>query len=375
MKTLLFFLFLIHPLFLYSREYPFEKWEGLSTHYKKDFSDPSFSTFWGGLRRALHWPNHKGKIVDLMPKGFRDKVPVYVFADDKKKDLYIFYPGIFGKPDGKTSPHAIDALEEMDGHVVAVPNILADTYLNARPDSKSSSLEEERTYQTLLFDEVINWVGKKNIGKIHVLAESLGTFQALQINHKFDSLKILAPPLYLDRAIKRFDELIAKQSKALEKCTLWWKWPVVAYKIKYNSSPLDISPEDKRCFGSWVIAGGFVMSIQSTAGNIKNRKNPNIPQNFSQFVDSILPDFSKPLESHDEKLSLQYLLKKAKTPMESIRIISSKDDYLNELTEWEELKRLHPKLQNNIYLFSWGGHSGPISLDGFITDIYRDETI
>jgi hypothetical protein len=371
MKITALFLLFLYPLLLIAKEDNFQKWERISKTYQEDFNDPSFSTLWGGLRRALHWPNHKGKMVDLLPKGFKDKIPIYINASDTKKDLYLFYPGIFGKPDGKTSPHAIDALEELGGHVVSVPNILADTYLNARPKMSTRGLEQERESQTLLFEAIIQLVGKKNIGKIHVLAESLGTFQALQINHKFDSLKILAPPLYLDRAIRRFDELIAKQSKALSKCTLWWKWPVVAYKIKTNASPLDISQEDKSCFGAWVIAGGFVMSIKKTANNIKNKKLTTEPENFSQFVDTILPDFSEPLKNKDERLSLPYLLRNTKTPIESITIISSKDDYLNELPEWDDLKREFPPLLDKIFLFTWGGHSGPISLDGFITDLYQ----
>jgi len=367
----MFLFFLFYPHILLSKEPTYEKWEKISTTYQKEFHDPSFSTLWGGLRRALHWPKHKGKMVDLRPKAFKNKIPVYVHATDTKKDLYLFYPGIFGKPDGKTSPHAIDALEKLGGHVVAVPNILADTYLNARPTTMGG-LEQERESQTLLFEEIIQLVGKKNIAKIHVLAESLGTFQALQINHKFDSLKILAPPLYLDRAIRRFDDLIAKQSTTLKKCTLWWKWPVVAYKIKMNETTLDISSEDKKCFGAWVIAGGFVMSIKKTASNINHKKLIKEPENFSQFVDNILPDFSEPLKKKDERLSIPYLLKNSKTPIENIKIISSKDDYLNELTEWDDLKRRFPELGDKIFLFTWGGHSGPISLNGFITDLYQE---
>ena len=146
---------------------------------------------------------------------------------------------------------------------------------------------------------------------------------------------------------------------------------MVAYKIKTNSSPLDMSEEDKSCFGSWVIAGGFVMSIKNTANNINNKKLTVEPENFSQFVDLILPDFSGPLKNKDERLSLPYLLKNAKTPIENITIVSSQDDYLNELSEWNDLKKNFPQLGDKIYLFSWGGHSGPISLDGFITDLYK----
>jgi hypothetical protein len=210
-----------------------------------------------------------------------------------------------------------------------------------------------------------------NIGKVHVLAESLGTFQALQVDHKFHTLKLLAPPLYLDRSIKRFDQIISNQSKVFRNCTIWWKWPYVAYKIKSALPPLDLSEKDKTCFGSWVIADGFVKSIQITASNISSKKIKVLPENFSQFVEIVLPSFAASLKKQDERLSLNYLLKRSKTPQESIRIISSKDDFLNDLSEWDELKRKHPELEKNIFLFSWGGHSGPIGLDGFIQNLYR----
>jgi hypothetical protein len=349
-----------------------EKWEKNGSLYKKEFSDPSFSTLWGGLRRALHWPKHKGRMTHLLPKGFKEKIPVYIYATESKNDLYIFYLGVFGKPDGKTGPHAIDSLEKLGGHVIVIPNILADTYINARPDSGLQDLEQERDFQTNLFDEVVNQVGKEKISKIHVLAESLGTFQALQVKRKFDSLKILAPPLYLDRSIKRFDDLILRQSKVLQNCTIWWKWPYMAYKIKSGPLPVELSNEDKSCFGSWVIADGFVMSIKKTADKIKIKKSGDkIPENFTQFVEIILPGFASPLKNKDERLSLNYLLKRIETPIEKIEIISAKDDFLNELSEWDELKKNYPSLRKNIYLFSWGGHSGPFALDGFLTDLYK----
>lgn len=341
-------------------------------NYQKEFTDPSFSTLWGGLRRALHWPNHKGKMVEVLPKGFKEKVPVYIYSTPIKKDLFVFYPGVFGRPDGRIGPHAIDSLETLDGHVAAIPNILAETYLNAKPRSEHPDLEQEREFQTLLFDEVIRHIGKKNIDKVHVLAESLGAFQSLQINREFHSLKMLSPPLHLDRSILRFDKLISKKTKVLEKCKLWWKWPYMIYKIKGDQLPLSISIEDKTCFGSWVIAGGFVMAIKKTAEKVKLKPSEsNAPENFTQFVDLILPDFANFLKNQDERLSFNYLLKRVKTPLKNIIIISTKDDFLNELSEWDELKKNFPQLEKNIYLFPWGGHSGPIALNGFIPSLYK----
>jgi hypothetical protein len=343
------------------------QWDKLAPRYEKDFRDPSFSTLWGGLRRMVHWKSHKGDLVDLKPPGFREAFSVYVLKEKKRKDLLLFYPGIFGRPDGRISPQVIDALETQDVHVAAVPNIVAETYINARPHQEEGSLDQERINQTLLYDEVIKHIGRENIQRVHVIAESLGTFQSLQVDRPFDSLTLLSTPLYLDRSLNRFDELIRKQTPVLESCTLWWKWPYFAWKIKTEDLPTSISEADKTCLGAWMIAESFVGAIKRTSEKVKLKSEPSeIPKTFKEFVEKVLPEIALLVKGRDPRLSVPYLLKKIPTKKERIYFLSTKDDFLNDVSEWEDVRRAYPELGERIYLFRWGGHSGPIAMDGFL---------
>jgi hypothetical protein len=342
-------------------------WDKLAPRYEKDFRDPSFSSLWGGLRRMVHWKTHKGDLIDLKPSGFREAFSVYVFKEKKRKDLFLFYPGIFGRPDGRISPQVIDALETLDVHVAAVPNIVAETYINARPIQELGSIDQERVNQTLLYDEVIKHIGRENILRIHVIAESLGTFQSLQVDRPFDSLTLLSTPLYLDRSLNRFDELIRKQTPVLENCTLWWKWPYFAWKMKTEDLPTSISESDKTCLGAWMIAESFVGAIKRTSEKVKLKSElSEIPKTFKEFVEKVLPEIAPLVEGRDLRLSVPYLLKKIPTKKERIYFLSTKDDFLNDLSEWEDVRKAFPETQERIYLFSWGGHSGPMAMDGFL---------
>jgi hypothetical protein len=218
-----------------------------------------------------------------------------------------------------------------------------------------------------LYDEVIKHIGRENILRIHVIAESLGTFQSLQVDRSFDSLTLLSTPLYLDRSLNRFDELIRKQTPVLKNCTLWWKWPYFAWKMKTEDLPTSISESDKTCLGAWMIAESFVGAIKRTSEKVRLKSElSEIPKTFKEFVEKVLPEIAPLVEGRDLRLSVPYLLKKIPTKKERIYFISTKDDFLNDLSEWEDVRKAFPETQERIYLFSWGGHSGPIAMDGFL---------
>lgn len=349
-----------------------KKWDDVSATHKPVLNETTFATFWGGFRRVLYWQNHKGGMMDLPVPGFRKPVPIYLSQRDSKADLYIFYPGVFGKPDGKLTPHMIDMLEKKNGHVIVIPNIVADSYLVARPVTKGDNLARERSNQNLILAEALKKIGHEKIGKIHLIGESLGCFQAANLDFKFDSMTLLWPPLYLDRSIKRFDKLINQKLPDVQnKCSFWWKWPSVTYEIMSHDVPKEMGQADKDCFGAWVIAEGFVSSIQKTSQTYLEEYNKEVPElfTFTSFIKTVLPDFSQPIEDHDQNLSLVHLLSLAQTPKTKIRITSSVDDFLNDPKEWDDIIAAYPELKPNFYLHSWGGHCGPMGVDGFMDNV------
>lgn len=349
-----------------------KKWNDLSTSHKSVLGETTFATFWGGFRRAVHWENHRGQIIELPVPGFRKPLPIYLSQKSEKADLYLFYPGVFGKPDGRITPQMIDMLEKKDGHVIVIPDIVAETYLVARPATKGDNLERERKNQNLILAEALKKIDKNKIGKIHLVAESLGCFQAANLDYKFDSMTLLWPPIYLDRSIKRFDDLInLKMVDVKNKCSYWWKWPAVTYEVKWLEVPKGMGQTDKDCMGAWVIGEGFVNSIQKTTRTYLEDFRKPVPDiyTFTSFVKTVLPDFSKPIEERDKNLSLVHLLASVPTPKSQIRITSSVDDFLNDPKEWDDVLSAHPELKDRFYLHSWGGHCGPMGVNGFMESV------
>ena len=109
-----------------------EEWDKTSPTFRSQMN-PTFATFWAGVRRAVRLSKNKGEMQDLLASGFQQTVPVYIQSSLKKRDLIVFYPGIFGKPNGRISPQVIDGLEVKDVHVAVIPNLLEPTYLASSP--------------------------------------------------------------------------------------------------------------------------------------------------------------------------------------------------------------------------------------------------
>ncbi len=356
-----------------------EEWDKTSPLFRSQMN-PTFATFWAGVRRAVRLSKNKGEMQDLLASGFQQTVPVYIQSSLKKRDLIVFYPGIFGKPNGRISPQVIDGLELKDVHVAVIPNLLEPTYLASSPLSHIDPIESEKMNQQNIFKAVIQRIGQSRIRKIHILAESLGSLQALTTfappfldHYPIASLTFLWPPLYLDRAVERFDSLISQSLPIQAECSFWWKWPFILWQTNNSKVPSGLNTQDKNCLGSWVIADGFVGAIRDTAEQVIDAKSLRlaaVPKTFASFIEAITPEMNRVIKNKDPRLSVDYLLTQYRGHQSKMRFVSSVDDFLNHPQEWDLLKTNHPQISSQIYLFSWGGHSGPIGMDGFVESIY-----
>lgn len=345
-------------------------WDKASISYRPSMITPAFATFWGGFRRGVDFTTNKGSMLLFNLPGFRKEIPVYVQSNHEKRDLVIFYPGVFGKPDGFISPQVIYEIEKNNVHVASIPNLLSPTYLAGRPSSSGDALKSEFANQKIILEQVYKQIGKDNIDRVHVIAESLGSFQALTVHSaaidKISSLTLLWPPLFLNKAVTRFDDLIKQSQPLLKACSFWWKLPKIVYATKYQGLPEAIDSQDKKCLGYWVIGSSFVDAIKETAVEVLDFKETEVPLTFTEFVAKVTPEIVETMKRQDERLSIEFLLKSFQSSKTKVRIVSSSDDFLNLPEEWEKLKLNRPDLSESIYLFSWGGHSGPVGMDRFI---------
>lgn len=354
-----------------------QKWSKTNSLYSQKMAGAEFATFWGGLRRAIYWSHHKGKIIHLKPKNFELEIPIYLSFSNQKKDLVFFYPGVFGLADGEVTPVIIDVIEKKNLHLAVIPNITSSQYQLAIQKNALDPFQQEGINQLNIFEKIIESVGRENIAKIHIIGESLGSFQVMTAvtensfkSHEISSITLMWPPLILDQAIKRFDQLISKSLSHLDRCSFWWKWPSIIWETKFNQLP-DLSYENKTCLGSLIIGGVFVRAIKKNAQEILKR-DQSIPSNFSDFTSVIMPETGKLLSKKDERLSLFYQLKKIPSFHSKLFFISSRDDFLNDKSDWELMLLSFPHLEQNIFLFDWGGHSGPVGLEGLFESILNE---
>lgn len=356
------------------------EWNTINKVYKNNFTNPGFATFWGGIRRGVYWDKNKGQIIKIRPKGFTQDVPIYLNNKKQKRDLIIFYPGVFGKPDSFISPRVIDEMEKTDSHVVVLPNIIASTYLIARPKLELEPFAQEVMNQEKLLGEVLKMFDNQLIKNIHIYAESLGSFQALQVlqneklKNRVNSLTLLWPPLNLKEAVIRFDGEIAKSFQIMSSCSYWWKWPRVLIETMIKVTPINLTSDEKNCLAAWVMAEGFVDSIQENAKDVLKAKNiqKKLPMNFSDFIQKITPEMEVLLKGQDQRLRVEKLLEGLEKFIK-VRLISSEDDFLNHLDEWDSLKKKYPHLVSNVYLFPWGGHSGPLGVKEILPSLLNNQ--
>jgi hypothetical protein len=378
MHLIFFFLFVFNS-HAWSPEF-ISQWDQTNRSHAQKISGAKFATFWGGIRRAIYWPHHQGKIEKIKPNEFRKSLPVYLNFSKHKKDLVLFYPGVFGLADGEVTPVIIDKIEKRDKHVAVIPNITSSEYQLAKRIGVGDPFLEEGKNQKLIFEKIIETIGRENIDRVHIISESLGCFQVMSglvnqsfVNLEISSITLMWPPLYLDRAVKRFDDLINESKTHLGVCRFWWKWPGVIFQTKFQEIP-DLDNEDKSCLGSLVIGRVFVNSIEKNSQLILGTQK-NIPNNFSSFVKTVLPEIHLAVQNRDERFSLSYQLTKMNSMKDRINFISSKDDFLNDPSEWNRLKENYPDLSKRLFLFNWGGHSGPVGLEGLFDSILKERVV
>ena len=355
MKVLFFVFFLLIPNLLFAQwtEQSLKVIDNSSKTYGY-MQDEVITTLWGGFKRFWRINKFTGEEIDIPTKKFKSgKLPVYLRKTNKKAPLLVLLPGIFGKYNGQITPKNIEDLEVLDFHLVVPPNFLAPKYIENIPlyDNDPSRFDIDVAIE--MIEKSIEIIGSDKISKIHLVGESLGTLVASGIYAvdtqransllKDGSITLLWPPVDLKNSLKSFDKRIKDSEKIQNDCFYFYNLlPGIIYHFIYQEKPDDFGKDFKHCIKPFLYHEAFMRTAKKSFDIYKENKEEVVsiePKNFSEFFQYYQPIFHKMLEDKDPRTELSYWLRQGrKQNLIPLRIISSKDDFINDGVKWEQFK-------------------------------------
>ncbi len=332
-------------------------------------------TFWGGLRRYLHWPQNRGQVIEKESALFESKQFTFYFYahPNPSAPLYIFMPGIYGQPHKGITQNFIDSIEALEGSVVVVPNLLAQEYIQANPKYTSDVVASE----VAVMDEALDFALSKlssSDRSVHLIAESLGSSIAVawvaadqREKKRIKDLLLLWPPMNLFNAMKNFDALI--ESYRFYNCSTIGNLLTISQRFLFTIYPENLTESEEQCMGQVMLVGGFLKSTRKSHA-VYRETSPALallpePTGFEHFFRHYRPEVWKLLSSQDPRLQLSHSVRQY-SPHFPVKIITSQNDFLNVNLDWKVFaKETGLKIDQDILILDWGGHSGSIGSPQF----------
>lgn len=334
------------------------------------YEKPAFITYWGGVKRYLKGGSLNGDEVEYQDPSVKYEIKVYIYKkDNKKRPLVILFPGIHGSHNGRISPVIINWFEKKSFHFASVPNFLHKDYIKAKPkydDNNSSTLDSQIALRAI--DFIVNKIGKENISHITFLGESLGAFLSSSTvrfinDHEYlkQSIKnviLLWPPLKIGKALVNFDGNINKTKAVHEKCNFVQDLYRFFKILVWQDLPKNYNLEDETCLDAALYHAAFLKSIRRAHQSYIDTYDiemEKLPNNFSDFFREYNPNFIKVAKNNEDQLSLKNFIVGWKSLNKNVKVVSSTDDFLNNLSDWDDIE--------DKFLFNWGSHCAPLALD------------
>ena len=348
-----------------------ELWLNSQSKYSEQFHSAAATTFWGAYHRLLDWPFAKGQMHELShPLITNGKLPVYISKRDAKAKLIVFFPGIFGQANRHMTGRLVRRLEDMNFHVMVLPNVLASQYIRLLPDYSKGVFSTEVELMNFALEFAKKQIGQK-ISEVHVMAESLGTITASAWygqNAELVSLTLLWPPLNLYQAMKNFDQIIQEHQNY--SCSNLWTMAKVIYRFSIVPQNQALDPEFEKCVGQMALVQGFQEQTQKVFleySKVVPEKNKIQPKGFEDFILNYQKPLADLIVNQSEQLKLNYWLQKKQLKRKKIdiKILSSQNDFLNQNQSWDVFLKKTELPQESLILLNWGGHSGPVATEEF----------
>lgn len=332
-----------------------------------------FVSLWGGIKRKFStFKSYYPTTSFSLPDQFEKSISIYLKTRKHKSPLTIYFPGIFGSIEKDLTPAILNILEKNNTHIAVIPNFLSKRYIAKKPKYENGVSEQAIQSSVEIIQKIIEKLSKEKISKINLVGESLGTFVATATlsklgkrnkDLKFD-LMLLWPPLKIDRVVKNFDAKFLKTKKTYNQCNFLYQYMLSAYYFFWNEKPINPPKDFVTCMDSFLYHGTFGDSIKknlSFKSDIYLEKDTKSPNSLEEFFYLFDKRMHKRIKESQTDLALDYWLEKR--PIGSnVRIISSRDDFLNKGISWSELLNKSRLNNKNLILMNWGGHCAGLAM-------------
>jgi hypothetical protein len=349
-----------------------EKILALTPRYQA-LDSSGFATFWGGFQRWKQTTSTASTTRMWKTPLFRSgELPLYLSGRPQHAPLIVFMPGIFGETTRGLTPQTINMLEKLNAHLLVVPNIISTQYIAAHSLYGEDVVQTEVQVMESALDYALTQLGGR-VGKIHVVAESLGTavgsaWGAHDGSHqkRLSSLTLLHPPQSLPAAMRNFDAIIEEHRPFVGSCgkpRMLWN---LFTGFVVRDVPQNLTEQDKRCFAAEALVNKFVGSAvrnYNAYAVSENKDRTFAPQDFTDLFSHYRPELWAMLQNNDPRLQLSHWVKRInENKRPTLRILTSQDDFLNRGLSWENFIRETGMASDDLLVLSWGGHSGPLGM-------------
>lgn len=395
------------------------------------FTDGYVSTIWGAVHsqprsikgvkgaRVYKLKTDQFKSGNILLSGYLDR--------DKqgrllKRPLVAIIPGIFSNHDDSTCLRTLNQISKLNFHVFCLPNPWSKVYIQAQPADgtlpgklKEEAIIEHNIVKTLVAD----LQSKQQVTDVHLMGFSYGAFVAGVVKSLDEAsakpiftglTTLLSPPVRIFRSMTRLDALFAQEQERYKKTSSLQIYAMVSnYLTAYKDS--DLSPntikhapmvvgfqafhrnliKTLKLLNQVVRKGTGIKAQTINQGEVLTEVEDGLNSGSNTFMSNIGP-MSIPVGPSSRKEMLDYRFEDyinhnySKSEIDEykkdmgnllywvgtnkdhrVRIMSAKDDFLNEAADWEELRQFSERSPNaNLFVNLYeGGHMGYMSTKWF----------
>ncbi|MES2855254.1 MAG: hypothetical protein V4692_05300, partial [Bdellovibrionota bacterium] len=284
----------------------------------------TLATVWGGGSRSFKFSED---LTDLrhdvkIPEFFENELTVYLSVNPVTKrpkrgktPLVVFIPGIFGDSRNVMAQAMIGWFSKMGYHVLTVPNSWSRAYNQSKPrhllDYPNAEADAILAVTDWAISEIASQQGRRNIGHVHIIGESLGAFTAA-VTYAKDSKSanprysggatLLWPPISVTSGISALDSMIASTSPVFEsKCRTQFAKLKAKLRVLRGKILREPTIDEIECAASGVAQVAFKMELERLTKSVAEMNGLATPDsselNFNRFITGYSKRYSVALDS------------------------------------------------------------------------------